>query len=244
MSKQGFVVTAAGRSLFAKLVATLQPVHFTRVMCGTGKLADDADMFGLTDLVSPIVEGTSTLPIYDNDTVSMILQFRSDLNGGLTDTIWLNEYGVFAEDPDGGEVLVCYGNLGDCPDSLLAYKNGCCSVRDYPITIVIGSISDVTVNYPATAFVTTEVVGLIVAEYLNNRPKFFIQNEEPDVCDCLWIRPLNVSIADPGTVMLELSDDLNSSNYYAEIDGNLKAIENMVDSDSELTDGNYRLEIT
>ena len=44
MSKQGFVVTAAGRSLFAKLVATLQPVHFTRVMCGTGKLADDADM--------------------------------------------------------------------------------------------------------------------------------------------------------------------------------------------------------
>lgn len=242
MSKQGFVVTAAGRLLFAKLVATSQPVKFTRVMCGTGKLADDADMFALTDLVSPITEGTSTPPIYDNDTVSMILQFRSDLNGGLTDTIWLNEYGVFAEDPDGGEVLVCYGNLGDCPDSLLAYKNGCCSVRDYPITVVIGSVTDVTVQYPAAAFVTAEDVEQIIDSSISRKPKFFIQDAEPDVCDCLWIKPVNRQPTETATLLL--SDDMNASNYYAEVDGTLNAIENAVKSDEELTTGMYRFQIT
>lgn len=72
----------------------------------------------------------------------------------------------------------------------------------------------------------------------------FIQSDEPSVKNCIWIKPLNESLLTTGTVMLELSDDLGSSNYYAEIDGNLKAIENIVDSDSELTDGNYRLNIT
>ena len=242
MSKQGFVVTAAGRRLFAKLVATSQPVKFTRVMCGTGKLADDADMFALADLISPVAEGTSTPPIYDNDTVSMILQFRSDLSGGLTETIWLNEYGVFAGDPDGGEVLVCYGNLGDCPDSLLAYKNGCCSVRDYPITVVIGSVTDVTVQYPAAAFVTAEDVEQIIDSSISSKPKFFIQEEEPEEVNCLWIKPVNRMQAE--TIMLTLSKDVDGAKYFAQVDGELKTIENVVKSDEELTTGMYRFQIT
>ena len=156
MSLQGFAVTAAGRNLFAKLTARSEPVEFTRVMFGTGKLADNADIFNVTELVTPLAEGTGTTPEYKDDTVSMILEFRSDLNGGLTETVWLNEYGLYARDPNGGEVLVCYGNLGDCPDSVLAFKNGQCTVRDYPISIVIGAVSDVSINFPAAAFVTWE----------------------------------------------------------------------------------------
>ena len=121
MSLQGFAVTSGGRNLFAKLTAQSRPVEFTRVMFGTGKLPDTADIFNITELVKPLAEGTYTTPTYKDDTVSMILQFRSDLNGGLEETVWLNEYGLYAKDPDGGQVLVCYGNLGDCPDSVLAF---------------------------------------------------------------------------------------------------------------------------
>lgn len=156
MSLQGFAVTAAGRNLFAKLTARSEPAEFTRVMFGTGKLADNEDIFNVTELVAPLAEGTSTTPEYKDDTVSMILEFRSDLNGGLTETVWLNEYGLYVSDPDGGEVLVCYGNLGDCPDSVLAFKDGQCTVRDYPISIVIGAVSDVSIDFPAAAFVTWE----------------------------------------------------------------------------------------
>jgi len=159
MSLQGFAVTAAGRNLFAKLTARSEPAEFTRVMFCTGKLADNEDIFNVTELVAPLAEGTSTTPEYKDDTVSMILEFRSDLNGGLTETVWINEYGLYASDPDGGEVLVCYGNLGDCPDSVLAFKDGQCTVRDYPISIVIGAVSDVSIDFPAAAFVTWEEFG-------------------------------------------------------------------------------------
>lgn len=71
----------------------------------------------------------------------------------------------------------------------------------------------------------------------------FIQSDEPSVNNCIWIKPLNESLLTTGTVMLELSDDLNSSNYYAEIDGELKAVENVVDSENELTDDSYMFEI-
>ncbi len=153
---QGFVVTASGRSLFAKLTATAKPLNFTRVMFGTGKMPEGADLFAMTGLVEPFAEGVSTTPVYKNDTVSMVLEFRSDLNGGLEKTIWLNEFGLFASDPDGEEVLVCYGNLGDCPDSVLAFRDGANTVRDYPITLIIGAVPDVNISAPAGAYLTSE----------------------------------------------------------------------------------------
>lgn len=54
----------------------------------------------------------------------MVLQFRSDLNGGLQQSTWLYEFGVFLVDPDGEEVMALYGTLGDyhhCPGE---YANG------------------------------------------------------------------------------------------------------------------------
>ncbi len=155
---QGFAVTSAGRNLFAKLTATARPLNFSRVVFGTGKLPEgsvETDLLTMTALVEPLAEGTYTTPIYKNDTVSMILEFRSDLNGGLAKTVWLNEFGLFAADPDGGEVLVCYGNLGDCPDSVLAFKDGANTVRYYPITIVIGAVPEVNITVPAGSYLTS-----------------------------------------------------------------------------------------
>ena len=183
MSLQGFAVTAAGRNLFAKLTARSEPVEFTRVMFGTGKLADNADIFNVTELVTPLAEGTSTTPEYKDDTVSMILEFRSDLNGGLTETVWLNEYGLYASDPDGGEVLVCYGNLGDCPDSVLAFKNGQCTVRDYPISIVIGAVSDVSIDFPAAAFVTWEGLNELINKRIHVIRSRVRDPDKPDYSD-------------------------------------------------------------
>ncbi len=183
MSLQGFAVTAAGRNLFAKLTARSEPVEFTRVMFGTGKLDDNADIFSMTELVSPLAEGTYTTPEYKDDTVSMILEFRSDLNGGLIETVWLNEYGLYASDPDGGEVLVCYGNLGDCPDSVLAFKNGQCTVRDYPISIVIGAVSDVSIDFPAAAFVTWEGLNELINKRIHVIRSRVRDPNKPDYSD-------------------------------------------------------------
>lgn len=215
MSLQGFAVTAAGRNLFAKLTARSEPVEFTRVMFGTGKLADNADIFNVTELVSPLAEGTGTTPEYKDDTVSMILEFRSDLNGGLTETVWLNEYGLYASDPDGGEVLVCYGNLGDCPDSVLAFKNGQCTVRDYPISIVIGAISDVSIDFPAAAFVTWEGLNELINKRIHVIRSRVRDPDKPDYSD------------EDGAVTMKTSGYTGTAEIAAMVNGTLYDADNM-----------------
>ncbi len=156
---EGFAVTAAGRRLFAKLAATARPLIFSKVVFGTGSMPEgsqDNDLFQMTDLIEPFANGTSTTPIYENDTVSMTVQFRSDMNGGIEKTVWLSEFGIFAEDPDGGEVLVCYSNFSSCPESILAYNLGGNAIRDFPVSFVIGAASDVKLEFPAGAFLTSE----------------------------------------------------------------------------------------
>lgn len=155
---RGLALTTAGRYLCAKLAATSQPLIITRVLFGTGKMPDGStnnDLLSRTELIEPFAEGSCTTPIYENDTVSAILQFRSDMNGGLQETVWLNEYGVYAND-DGNDILFLYGNLGDFPDSVLAYKDGILTVRDYPISVVIGAAADVKINFPASAYLTSQ----------------------------------------------------------------------------------------
>ena len=62
--------------------------------------------------MAPVAAATSTVPTYDGASVKMIVEYRSDLNGGLDEGFWLNEFGIYAYDPDEGEVLIYYGCLG------------------------------------------------------------------------------------------------------------------------------------
>ena len=88
----------------------------------------------------------------------MIVEYRSDLNGGLDHGFWLREFGVFAFDPDKGEVLIYYGTLGDYPQYVSAASNTGVDVRRFPVCIVIGEGLGVTVDYKCEAWMTAEDV--------------------------------------------------------------------------------------
>ncbi|MCC8067322.1 MAG: hypothetical protein LIO94_09515, partial [Clostridiales bacterium] len=79
MSYYGFTVTDQGRSLIAKLVAG-ETLTISKVMVGSGCCDDSDSPSTLTDLISPVAAGTSTTPTYDGTTVSMTIEYRSDLN--------------------------------------------------------------------------------------------------------------------------------------------------------------------
>ena len=143
MSYYGFVVTDSGRELIAKLVAG-QQLPISKIMVGSGTIPDDVKPAAMTALVEPVAAGTSTAPVYDGASVRMIVEYRSDLNGGLDHYIPLHsakagrEFGVFAFDPDKGEVLIYYGTLGDYPQYVSAASNTGVDVRRFPVCIVIG----------------------------------------------------------------------------------------------------------
>lgn len=91
--------------------------------------------------------------------MKMIVEYRSDLNGGLDEGFWLNEFGIYAYDPDEGEVLIYYGCLGNYPQWVSAASSTGVDVRRYPVCIDIGDESGVEIDYSAEAWMTSEDVA-------------------------------------------------------------------------------------
>ena len=152
----GFTPTNAGRGLLASLLAG-QTLIITRAMVGSGKPDSLEAMAALTDLVAPVARATSTTPVRTGDAVSLTVEYRSDMNGGLQEGFSINEYGLFAKTADSAETLIFYGCLGDHPQWVSPYTPGVApDIRDYPVTIQISSEVNVQINFHADAFITAE----------------------------------------------------------------------------------------
>lgn len=80
----GFVITEAGNRMLAKMVAG-QTLEITSVVMekGTAESAEAARL--LTAPIDPGPAGTSTVPVVEGSTASMLVEYRSDLNGGLAE---------------------------------------------------------------------------------------------------------------------------------------------------------------
>lgn len=151
MNEYGFVITNQGRALLTKVLAGEQ-LTLTRVMFGDGKLSGQ-DPASLIDLISPKEAGTSTVPMVQEESVVFTVQYQ---NTGQSMFI-LNEYGIFAQDPDEGEILLYYATLGDYPQYV---RPGLGDIRRFPISIALSANDvNVTLAFDASAFVTTADFG-------------------------------------------------------------------------------------
>lgn len=148
-------ITRAGYELQAKLFAEGGNFNITRVQVGAGVCPPDTDPSALTALVDARSAATSTKPHRAGVEVSLTVEYRSDLDGGLETPFQINEFGVFATGVDGEEILLLYGDLSDYPESAVPQKYGGC-VRRYPINITIGPEANATLSYPAGAWMTHE----------------------------------------------------------------------------------------
>jgi len=151
----GFIITTAGWKLLTSLLSG-ETLRITKVLVGSGKVTDEINPEELTSLVAPVAEATSTKPIVNDRTVSFIVEYRSDLNGGLDEGFWLNEYGIYALDNNDKEILLYYATLGDYPQYVRAYQNGSIDIRRYPVSISLHSDNNVELIPPALAFMTAE----------------------------------------------------------------------------------------
>ena len=164
----GFVITEAGNQLLAKMVAG-QTLKLSGVFMDLGTVEDKETARQLTAPLEPGPAGTSTVPTVKGNQVGMIVQFRSDLDGGLKEDKWIGGFGVYAEDPDTGDpVMIYYASLGHQRQPIAAYVEGTApDVRNFPISIRVTSGVDATLTYPAGAWMTAEDV----LEYFNDTIK-------------------------------------------------------------------------
>ena len=111
-------ITDKGLKLLAKALAKEVVIYFTRVDSGDGYLPEGADPYKIESLVHPVRD----LPLHSMDVegtgVAVIKCVQS--NQGLTEEYWCREIGVYATDPDEGEILYSYCNMGDRADFIPA----------------------------------------------------------------------------------------------------------------------------
>lgn len=120
----GFVITEAGNQLLAKMVAG-QTLKLSGVFMDLGTVEDKETARQLIAPLEPGPAGTSTVPTVKGNQVGMIVQFRSDLDGGLKEDKWIGGFGVYAEDPDTGDpVMIYYASLGHQRQPIAAYVEG------------------------------------------------------------------------------------------------------------------------
>ncbi len=124
-------------------------------MVGKGELPQGQSPEQFTDLIEPVTQATSTIPVAQNGVISFIVEYRNDLNGGLQEGFWLKEFGVFAQDGE-NEILLYYASLGEYPQYVEAYENGKVNIKKYPVSILVTDDIKVNIAYAAMAFVTEE----------------------------------------------------------------------------------------
>jgi len=110
---RGTILTQRGRNLLAK-AQTGATLTFTKIKLGDGFWSSNTDPTLLDDLVSPKMD----LPIEDLRIVgdgTVRLRFVLT-NTGLSQGFFMREIGIYAQDPDLGEILYAVAYAGDLAD--------------------------------------------------------------------------------------------------------------------------------
>lgn len=148
----GLIMTNKGQALQAKAQAGIALV-FTRIGCGDGDLGGQS----IKDLNALISEKMSLEIIKlktmqsDKAVVGAILS-----NQELVSGFYFREIGVFATDPDEGEILYCYGNAGANAEYIPAGGGPDIVEKNIDVITIVGNASSVTAVIDESLIFVTE----------------------------------------------------------------------------------------
>ncbi|MBE3586579.1 MAG: hypothetical protein IMW94_10605 [Thermoanaerobacter sp.] len=146
----GLILTNKGRNLQAKAQTGVQ-LNFTKIKIGDGSLSGQS-IVDLTDLISTKKE----LTILGLQTLTGgKVKLRSYLsNTDITTGFYWRELGVFARDPQEGEILYCYGNAGANAEYIPAGGGPDVVERYINIITLIGNASNISATLGSEIYVT------------------------------------------------------------------------------------------
>lgn len=135
----GLVLTNDGRNLQLKAQAGAQ-LNFTRMALGDGNL-NGASMADLRNLINQKMSLNITKLKKETNraVVGAVLSNQSLVTG-----FYFREIGIFATDPDIGEVLYCYGNAGGNGEYIPAGGGSDIIEKTIDVSTIVGNASTVT----------------------------------------------------------------------------------------------------
>jgi len=151
------VLTKKGLLLQAKVDAGAE-MSLTKCKLGSGELPSGQSLEDLTDLVTPVQTiGIASISYSDDDKACEITATTD--NNDLTEGYYLREFGIYAQDPDEGEIL--YAVISDdTPDYIPASGTSAVLSQELSIALSFSNAANVT------AVVNTSAIATI--NYVNN----------------------------------------------------------------------------
>lgn len=158
----GLILTDKGRALQAKVEAGQTLLTLTKFKLGNGVISGGQTLERLTDLVSPKqIIGINTCVPSENGlcTITGVV-----VNTGLTTGYELKELGVFATDPDLGEILYAI-TIDNHPDYLQAEGGATVVSEEFNLNIAISNTSNVTAVINTAGLATIGNINTLISEH-------------------------------------------------------------------------------
>lgn len=149
------IITAGGEALVASLVGGNAEARFTKI-CASGEDYSERGRSGLRELSeldgirqSAAVSGTRRV---DPSTVEISAAMD---NTELEDGYYTRTIGLYAEDPDGSEILFAVCAESDSPFYMPPFTGGTVSGISYKLRVKVSDSAIITVDAPADVYATT-----------------------------------------------------------------------------------------
>lgn len=149
----GTVLSKDSLQLIAKLVASGSPLVFTRAAVGTGKLPSGYDPGSMTGLNNYRMDGEISKIEASGEQADISFQISSI---GVDTGFIVTEAGLFAEDPDKGEILFSYLDLSADPQYIYPENSTISKFFELTMSVIIGRVSSVTAFLSPGSLVTRE----------------------------------------------------------------------------------------
>lgn len=147
----GTIFTARGRALQAKAQAGAELV-FTRLVVGDGQLGSQA-IEDLTALINPI--NSLTINKFKTMTGGKAVIGGKLSNQDIVTGFYWRELGLFATDPDLGEVLYCYGNAGALAEYIPSPGGAEILEKQVDIVSIVGNAANISATLDSSLVYVT-----------------------------------------------------------------------------------------
>lgn len=145
----GLLMTNKGRNLQAKVQAG-SALHYTRIGIGSGQLGGSS-IADLTVLKTPVLS-------LNLDGLKVLTGGKASITGTLSNQdvmagFYYRELGIFATDPDEGEILYCYGNSGNNAEYIPAGGGADVVQKRIEVIVITGNAANVTAEIADGVFI-------------------------------------------------------------------------------------------
>lgn len=148
---EGSVITEKGRALLGKILAAQTPLVISYAMIGSGDMPSGTTPGAMTDLAAPVME--ATIAAMTNPAAGEVKLLLQVLSTDVTTAFIAKEVGIWATDPDEGDVLYCYVPMQEDPVQMRAAGDVVGKMLTLEISLIVSSASSVTANISPEALV-------------------------------------------------------------------------------------------